>query len=125
MELIVCLLAVVSVFTALIVCVVGLVNAPTPILLAILVGGMMLTQKSINKLNEPEVNITEDRQKNRIEKVAVNLSDGGKEKTIQSMIYRGSNYNRNLALDKMFTLKNKGETQYRGVKINHGEKEVV
>ena len=125
MELIICLLAVVSAFTALIISVVGLVNAPTPILLGILVAGMMLTQKSISKLNQPEVNITEDRQKNRIEKVAINSGNEEKEKTIQSMVYRGSNYNRNSALDKVFSSKNKGVTQYRGVKINHDDKEMV
>ncbi|WP_330203525.1 hypothetical protein [Cyanobacterium sp. Dongsha4] len=125
MELIICFLAVISAFTALIVSVVGLINAPTPILLAILVAGMMLTQKSINKFTEPTVNFTEEKEKNRIEKVELNSSENGEEKTVQSMIYRGSNYSRNSTLDKLFSFKNKGVTQYRGAKINHNEKEVV
>lgn len=98
MELIICFLAVISVFAVLIVSVVGLVNAPTPILLVILVAGMMLTQKSINKFNQPEVNFIDDRQRNGIEKVEINSTDNDKEKTIlsvnKSMVYRGSSYNR-------------------------------
>lgn len=125
MELIICFVAVTSVFIALIISVVGLINAPTPILLVILVAGMMLTQKSINKFNEPEVNLSENREKNRIERVAVNQDLNGKDKTMQSLVYRGSNYNRTSPLDKLFTFKNKGVTQYRGVKINHSEKEIV
>jgi len=127
MELIICFLAVASAFTALIIGVVGLVNAPTPILLAILVAGMMLTQKSIDKFTEPTVNLTEEKEKNRIEKVELNSSNSNneKEKTIQSMVYRGSNYSRNSALDKLFSFKNKGVTQYRGAKTNHDGKEIV
>ncbi|GAB4304164.1 MAG: hypothetical protein Kow0091_05670 [Geminocystis sp.] len=85
----------------------------------------MLTQKSINKFTEPTVNFTEEKEKNRIEKVELNSSENGEEKTVQSMIYRGSNYSRNSTLDKLFSFKNKGVTQYRGAKINHNEKEVV
>ncbi len=125
MELIICFLAVAAAFTALIISVVGLVNAPTPILLAILLAGVMLTQKSINKFNAPEFNLTEDRDKNRIEKVEINSPDSVKDKTIQSMVYRGYNYNRNSALDKIFSLKNKGATQYRGAKFNPRDKEIV
>ena len=50
MELILFFSLVFSIFIGLIVCIVGLVNAPTPILLGILVGGVVLTQKSIDKL---------------------------------------------------------------------------
>ena len=108
MELIICLVLAVSAFIALITCIVGLVSAPTPILLSILVMGMLFTQKSIAKFNEPPI-IMDDRDKNKIEKVEIashtptgNMTEIAtnieeiediKDKKA-SMTYRGFHYNR-------------------------------
>lgn len=63
MELITCLVLAVSAFALLITSIIGLVSAPTPILLGILLGGMLFTQKSINKLTEVDVNLMEEKNK--------------------------------------------------------------
>ncbi len=127
MELILCFSLAVSAFLLLIGFIIGLVSAPTPILVVILIAGMMLTQKSISKFNAPEV-VLEDKDKNRIESVeiAINPQDElivkqdqqqTKIKTnLTSMNYRGFNYDRSAKLDKTVITKNKANILYRGVK---------
>lgn len=131
MEFVLCFALAVSVFILLITTVVGIVSAPTPILIAILVAGMMLTQKSINKFKVPDVKL-EDRDKNKIEKVeiAINLQNQLQMQQNQevempksgtAMTYRGFNYHRSSNLDKNVTNKNKVNFQYRGVKVNNSQ----
>ncbi len=134
MELVICFSLAISAFILVISFVVGLVSAPTPILVGILVLGMMLTQKSINKFKIPEVNL-EERNKNKIEsvEVAINADDQlvvepsqleiNTKKTLTSMTYRGFNYQRSPNLDKANPPKSKFQVQYRGIK-SHPSPEV-
>ena len=92
MELILFFGLVISAFVVTIVCIVGLVNAPTPILLCILVAGIMVTQKSIDNFNESNASGLNDRR-NQIEEVEIADNKGENQKDLVSMIYRGSNYN--------------------------------
>ena len=98
MELIVCFGFAVSAFILLIVGIVTVVNAPTPILLSVLVAGVILTQKSIDKLNEPSI-IVEETDQDRIEKVettSISTSTHHEDpELMKAMIYRGSNYQEN------------------------------
>ncbi|WP_017294301.1 hypothetical protein [Geminocystis herdmanii] len=138
MELIICLVLAVSAFVAAITCIVGLVSAPTPILLAILATGMLLTQKSITKFNEPTI-IMEG--KDRVEKVQIasnksidipNIinssekipTENAQEKK-SSMTYRGFHYNR-LKYNRLKTFDSKqSQVIYRGAKSNPNKKTVV
>lgn len=138
MELIICLVLAVSAFVAVITCIVGLVSAPTPILLAILATGMLLTQKSITKFNETII-IMEDGD--RVEKVQIasrknidtpNIinsseiipTENAQEKK-SSLTYRGFHYNR-LKYNRLKTSDSKQvEVTYRGVKSNFNQKTVV
>ena len=128
MELIICLTLAVSAFVVAITCIVGLVSAPTPILLAILATGMLLTQKSITKFTESPVNLTEDRDKNKVEKVEIasnTIVSEDSEKKTASMTYRGFNYNSRLKTwDKISPAKQNNLT-YRGAKIDTHKKEIV
>jgi hypothetical protein len=128
MELITCLVLAVSAFALLITSIIGLVSAPTPILLAILVGGMLVTQKSINKLTEVDINLMEEKNKNRIEKVDIafkDVVDEDKQKTDKSMIYRGFNYNPTANSDKTTNYKPNRITHYRGAVIDNSPKDIV
>lgn len=132
MELVICFALAVSAFVLLITVVVGLVLAPTPVLLAILVAGMMLTQKSINKFKVPEVKL-EERDKDKIESIEVavnpneelvvkqNQQEIKTKKTLTSMTYRGFNYRRSPNLEKTTSAKSKFKIQYRGIKANQSE----
>lgn len=132
MELLLCFALAVSAFVLLIGFIVGLVSAPTPILVGILVVGMMLTQKSINKFKVPEVKL-EERDKNRIESIEVDLNSHDQslveqnqaeiktKKTLTAMSYRGFNYHRSPNLDKTNPTKSKFKIQYRGIKANQSE----
>lgn len=140
MELIICLVLAVSAFVAVITCIVGLVSAPTPILLAILATGILLTQKSITKFTEPTM-IMEDRDKSRIEKVEIasnksidipnliNSSERIPTENAQdkksSMTYRGFHYNR-LKYNRLKNVDSKqSQVTYRGAKINPDKKTIV
>jgi hypothetical protein len=128
MELITCLVLAVSAFALLITSIIGLVSAPIPILLAILVGGMLVTQKSINKLTEVDVNLMEEKNKSRIEKVDIafkDVVDEDKQKTNKSMIYRGFNYNTTANADKTPNYKPSRITHYRGAVIDNRRKDIV
>lgn len=128
MELITCLVLAVSAFALLITSIIGLFSAPTPILLAILVGGVLLTQKSINKLTQVDVNLMEEINKNRVEKVEIASKDvvnEDKQKIDKSMIYRGFNYNSMANADKTPNYKPSRVTHYRGAVINNSRKEIV
>ena len=131
MELVICLGVAISVFILVIVCIVGLVSAPTPILLGILLVGVMVTQKSINKLTEPEINLMDERDKNRVEKVEVapqptfSEKDDQKETMKSIMVYRGSNYEPSVHSDKTKKTKETATIQYRGVKLNHKQEKTV
>ncbi len=122
MELIICLAVVLSVFLVLVVGIVGLVNAPTPVLLVILVAGLLLTQKSIDSVTAGEDILVREEDKNRIEQVHTQSGNLGNKTTL---IYRGINYNGGKT-DKKLAQK-KGDLHYRGVKIktNTPHKEVV
>jgi hypothetical protein len=131
MELIICLVLAVSAFVAAITCIVGLVSAPTPILLAILATGMLLTQKSITKFTEPSVNL-DDRDKNKIEKVEIASNsiipeDENNQEKKSSMTYRGFHYNRlkysRLKKFDSIPQSKQSTVTYRGAKIN--KKEIV
>jgi hypothetical protein len=121
MELIVCFGLAVSIFVLLIVCIFGLVSAPTPILLGILLIGIILTQKSINKFTEPEINLMDERDKSKVEKVEIASQPTSPEKnkkaTMRSMVYRGSNYKLNVNGNKAKNAKAKVTIKYRGVKL--------
>ncbi|MGY6530333.1 MAG: hypothetical protein ACXITR_10430 [Cyanobacterium sp.] len=121
MELIICFALAVSVFSLVIALIVGLVSAPTPILLGILIVGMMFTQKSIDKLTTSDANVMEGKDKERVEKVELEKSEGNG--LFKSMIYRGSNYNSSpnqIALNI-----SKKDIQYRGVKSHNSSSDVV
>lgn len=131
MELIICLILAVSAFVTAITCIVGLVSAPTPILLAILATGMLLTQKSITKFTETTF-IMDDRDKNRIEKLEVasntlTIEDSQEKKS--SMTYRGFHYNR-LKYNRLKNVESipqskQNNVTYRGAKIDQSKKEIV
>lgn len=128
MELITCLALAVSAFALLITSIIGLVSAPTPILLAILLGGMLFTQKSINKLTEVDVNLMEEKNKNRVEKVEIASKDlvgEDQQKNKKSLIYRGFNYTATNSEDKAVNYKPSRLTHYRGTVIDKNRKEVV
>ncbi|BAQ60226.1 hypothetical protein GM3708_632 [Geminocystis sp. NIES-3708] len=128
MELITCLVLAVSAFALLITSIIGLVSAPTPILLGILLGGMLFTQKSINKLTEVDVNLMEEKNKNKVEKVEIASKDiihEDQQKTKKSLIYRGFNYSTTNNEDKTLNYKPSRLTHYRGAVIDKNRKEVV
>lgn len=89
MELIICFGLAVSLFSLLIALIVGLVSAPTPILLGILVIGMMFTQKSIDKLTSPDTIFMEEKDREKIEKVEVKQGKNDGDVFLKSRIYRG------------------------------------
>ncbi|HIK36799.1 MAG: DUF4278 domain-containing protein [Geminocystis sp.] len=112
MELIICLTVVLSVFLVLVVGIIGLINAPTPVLLVILAAGLLLTQKSIDSVTAGEDILIKEEDKNRIEQVQTQSGNlGGK----STLIYRGINYNNGVRGNRRVA-QFKG-LQYRGVKI--------
>lgn len=128
MELITCLVLSVSAFALIITSIIGLVSAPTPILLAILVGGMLVTQKSINKFTDVDVSLTEEKNKNKVEKVEIaskNFVSEEKQKTQKSMTYRGFDYNLVSSSEKIPNYKPSRLTHYRGAVIDKSRKEIV
>jgi hypothetical protein len=128
MELITCLVLSVSAFALLITTIIGLVSAPTPILLAILVGGILVTQKSINMFTDVDVSLTEDKNKNKIEKVDIaskNVISEDKQKIQKSMTYRGFDYNVASGSEKISHQKPSRLTHYRGAIIDKSRKEIV
>jgi cobalamin biosynthesis protein CobD/CbiB len=128
MELITCLVLAVSAFALLIASIIGLISAPTPVLLAILVAGVLVAQKSINKLTEVDVNLMEERNNNKVEKVEIASKDvvnEDKQKIDKSMIYRGFNYNRTANGDKTPNYKPSRLTHYRGAVIGNSRREIV
>jgi hypothetical protein len=132
MELIIYLVVAFAAFAAILTFVVGLVSAPTPILVTILILGLMLTQKSINKLNESEVNLGENRDKEKIEsvEVAANVPETGiKTEQIEpskAMTYRGYTYKKKQKLDKNQSThpQIKTEIKYRGASLSPDHKRV-
>jgi hypothetical protein len=126
MELIVCFGLAVSVFAVVIGLIVGLVSAPTPILLGILVAGMMLTQKSIDNFTATDVALMDEKDKDKIEKVEMNPSELDHKNILKSMVYRGLNYNAPTHIDqKIVPHYSSKEIQYRGVKSSHKNSEIV
>jgi len=126
MELIVCFGLAVSVFAMVIGLIVGLVSAPTPILLGILVAGMMLTQKSIDKFTATDVALMDEKDKDKIEKVEVNPSELDDKNILKSMVYRGFNYNSRNHIDpKVAPYYAPKEIQYRGAKLSPKNSEIV
>lgn len=123
MELIICFALAVSAFVTLIALIVGLICAPTPILVGILVTGMLLTQKSISKFTQETINVMEEKDKTKIEKVNVVSNTPKDAQKIASMTYRGYNYQRLPNTDKPSVKKN--EVIYRGAKISSTRKEIV
>ncbi len=131
MELILCFGLAISMFALFIVFVVGLISAPSPVLVVILIAGILLTQKSIDtKFNAPEINLA-DKEKNRVESVEVAIQNKNediielkdvqqlndkKQKTLKTMSYRGFNYPVSAKSEKMTVNKSKRTLQYRGRK---------
>ncbi|MBE9222305.1 hypothetical protein IQ215_06305 [Cyanobacterium stanieri LEGE 03274] len=121
MELIICFGLAVSVFSLVIALIVGLISAPTPILLGILIVGMMFTQKSIDKLTtNADINLVEEKDKDTIEKVEVKNNQGNG--LFKGMIYRGLNYNSSHQIALNIPKKN---IQYRGVKTDNKPSDTV
>ena len=125
MEFIIYLVLAFAAFIGVVGFVVGLFSAPTPILATILIVGLILTQKSINKFTESQSNLFEDEDKNNIEnlEVAAANSETNPEQVnpLKSLIYRGSNYKRNTHTDKSSLNTTKTQIKYRGAtaSVNH------
>lgn len=100
MELIICFGLAVSVFAFVIALIVGLVSAPTPLLLGILVIGLLFTQKSIDSLTAPSTAIYEEKEQEKIEKVAYKQAKG-EQNMVKFMTYRGSHYNYPNSLERI------------------------
>lgn len=127
MELIICLTLVVSAFVVCTTSIIGLVSAPTPILLVILLGGMLFTQKSINNLTSVNVDLMEDKQKNPVEKVEIaskEIVNEDSNKNKPSLTYRGFNYKPIINSDKNINTKPNRLTHYRGAVIDNSRKEI-
>ena len=128
MEFIIYLVLAFAAFIGVVGFVVGLFSAPTPILAIILIVGLILTQKSINKFTESKVNLFEDEDKNNIENVEVAAANSETNtepvNPLKSLIYRGSNYNRNTHADKSSVNTTKAQIKYRGAtaSVNHKNK---
>ncbi|MBF2057647.1 MAG: hypothetical protein IGQ45_10630 [Cyanobacterium sp. T60_A2020_053] len=115
MELIICFGLAVSVFALVIALIIGLVSAPTPLLLGILVMGILFTQKSINSLTAPSALIYEEKEQEKIEKVEYKQPKG-EQNVLKSMTYRGSHYNHPTSLDRI-ALNSQKKTKTHNSKI--------
>ncbi len=128
MELIIYLVLAFAAFLGIVAFVVGLFSAPTPVLATILVVGLILTQKSINKFTQSKINLFEDEDKNKIENVEVAVANPETEadteqiNPLKSMTYRGSNYNRNTYSDKSSVHTSKTQIKYRGASASVNNK---
>lgn len=122
MELVICFGLAISVFTLIILSVVGLISAPTPILLGILIFGVMLTQKSINGLAEPKIIVEEDQD--NIELVEKNPVSSNKKEIADSMVYRGSHYVNQAKINYVSHQKVE-KLKYRGVELNNTQEKQV
>jgi hypothetical protein len=126
MELIMYLTLAVGCFVGIFTFVVGLVSAPTPILVTILVVGLLITQKSINQLNESEIMEWQNQDQEKIESMQIadnSLEKDGKIYKIDSpetMTYRGHTYNKiaNSKQNQHSHPQKKAEIKYRGVSIS-------
>jgi hypothetical protein len=126
MELIMYLILAVGCFVGIFAFVVGLVSAPTPILVTILIVGLLITQKSINQLNESEIMEWKNQDQEKIESMQIadnSLEKDGKKYKIDSpetMTYRGNTYNKiaNLKQNQHSHPQKKAEIKYRGVSIS-------
>lgn len=126
MELAVCLGFALVVFIGVLTFVIGLISAPTPLLVIILIFGLMLTQKSINKFSESNINLLEERDKDKIETVEIAV-DSSKTEIIKEtenqvsneMRYRGFHYQKTQRVTEELLIKPKVKTgtKYRGISI--------
>lgn len=116
MELVICFGFAVSTFILVILSIIGLVNAPTPILLCILICGVMITQRTINRLAEPEINLRED--KDKVELLQDHISTKSKKEIAKSMVYRGSHYISSTKGKSANHLSQSKKLKYRGVELN-------
>jgi hypothetical protein len=136
MELIIWLMLAIAAFGTLITFVVGLVSAPTSVLMIILIAGLFLTQKSINKFGENKVSF-DDKQTNNIEnvefilntpKTATVLPNSETEFQLPQinsrkfLTYRGFNYNKNGNLKSSPLHKNSNPITYRGLPVSNSNK---
>ena len=131
MQLIIYLVLALAAFLGVVALIVGLFSAPTPILATILVVGLILTQKSINKFTQSKINLFEDEDKNNVENVEVAAAnpetEANKEQAnpLKSMTYRGSNYNRNNHSDKSSVHTTKTQIKYRGASASVDNKNKI
>jgi hypothetical protein len=123
MELIIYLVLAVSGFCAVIGFIIGLISAPTSVLVTILVVGLIFTQKLINYFAESKVSILEAKDNEKREKVEeITLSNPIKEvKKEQNSVktdltYRGSHY-KHKNLDKSPLHKTLTQIKYRGLTV--------
>lgn len=126
MELIIYLVLAFSAFAGTVALIIGLVSAPPPILVTILILGLMLTQKSISKFNESKVSLFQDGNKAKIESVELALTNEKTEitkeqiKNLNSRTYRGYSYHKKEQLDqeKSSNHPTKTEIKYRGASFS-------
>lgn len=129
MELIVYLTLALVAFSSFLLFVIGLVSAPTPILITILVFGLVLTERSINKLDESNTDLFTNKDKNKIEKVELTSKDAKTETDIKaekvellkSMTYRGYSYDKK-PQNKSVSRKPKNDIKYRGANLSDKNK---
>ena len=123
MELIICFAFAVSIFISIILGVIGLVNAPTPLLACILILGIMITQKSIDGLAESEINLTENKDKTELVKENRVTSDA--KETTKSMVYRGSHYVAQAHINSNNHAPKLNKLKYRGIEVENTEERNV
>ncbi len=114
MELILYLVLAFSAFALAVSLLVGLFSASTPILLAILVVGILLVQKSINTFNTTQESPAAKTPIKTVDNQSdINNSDN------KAMSYRGSNYTSNTQVNTKVVSNShpKKVIQYRGAKI--------
>jgi hypothetical protein len=121
MELIIYLVSAVSVFFGVIAFVVGLVSAPTSVLVTILAVGLILTQKLINRFAEPKKATV------LAEKVTVDLSIPVNEVKNEPVLpqsgltYRGFHYQHKNS-DQSSLHKSQTKIKYRGLPLTVNNK---
>ena len=117
MELVICLGVAISAFILIILAVVGLISAPTPILLGILIFGFIITQKSIDSLAEPEFSVMEE--KDKVELLHNNILTKNPKDTGKSMVYRGSHYISTTNVNSISQAHKSQRLKYRGVELTN------
>lgn len=121
MELILYLVLAFSIFGLAVILLLGLFSASTPILLAILVVGILLVQKSINTFNNSQDPVTEKEKIQKVEKTQIKTTNnqGDINSENKAMSYRGSNYTSNTQVNTKVVSNSppKKVIQYRGAKI--------